>query len=241
MSPDLTEAMLDGESAQRGSASWWTAVLIAGALVVSACGGGGETSDVTDPTTTPTTAAVRTSAPPTTVATTSPPTDPPATDPPVTEPPPTTLDPAALEDQIRADFERTYRAYLECVFVPPNCAYGDVNYPGSPLDVALRRTMEEFLANGLKARRQSGPIYYEIRSIELMSSGMVRVEACMVDGGVVYEERDPATSDDDVIWNDALSSTVSSWTMRAEQSRWLLHSVAQLAIYPEVEGCADSG
>jgi hypothetical protein len=217
--------------------------IVAGAAVLVACGGGGDDSDATDPTALTTTTAATTSTPvPVTTASIAPPTtEPPVSDPPPTETPPTTFDAAALEDQIRADFELSYRSYLECVFEPASCAFENVNEPGSPLDAALRRTVDEFLTNGLKARRDSGLIYYEIREIEKIDDGEFRLEACMVDGGVVYEEGDPATTADDIIWNDSLSSTVSSWTLRETEIGWRLHSVAQLAVYPEVEGCDDLG
>lgn len=249
MSPDLTRTARGPAGARRRNTAQprRIAVAVAAVLVIAtACGGGGDESDGPAPTSAPTTTttAVTSTPPPTTTAPTiAPPTDPPVTDPPATDPPatdpPATLDAAALEAQIRADFERSYRAYLECVFEPANCAFEEVNEAGSPLDLALRRTMDEFLANGLKARRNVGPLYYEIRGIERTDDGEVRLEACMVDGGVVYEEGDPTTPADDIIWNDSLSSTVSSWTLRETAVGWRLHSVAQLAVYPEVEGCVD--
>lgn len=240
MSPDLTEAMLRGESAQRGPASWWTAALIAGALVVAACGGGGETSDGPDPTgptTTPTTAAVRTSAPPTTVATTSPPTDPPATDPPVTEPSPTTLDPAALEDQIRADFGRTWAGYNDCGIAPDACDFRAVAVPGSEVDRTLRSFVDDLLTNNLRVGRNSGPATVEVISVAVVDSDTADVTACATDGLVLFDIADPANPDDDIVLNDAVNSYLGVWRMAEVDGQWLRVVILDLDRFAGQQTC----
>ena len=244
MSPDLTQATSRGDGAHRRRSPWRTVALVAGGfVVVAACGGGGGDSDATEapaPTSAPTTGApttVATSAAPTTVATTIPATDPVVTDPVATEPPPTTLDPVALDAQIRADFERTWVAYYECIYSPETCRFAEVNKPGTEIDEAMRSTIEELLSENLRGLRDSGPLGYEIRSIDQRSDGLAVVTACATDGGVLVDIGDPGDPADDAIVNDAVNSYLVDWEFVEVGARWERTSVTRTALFAGSLSC----
>jgi hypothetical protein len=220
------------------------AIVVAGA-VLAACGGGGEGSEDTDPSTAPT--ATVSAAPPTTLVappvvtdppvTESPVTEPPGTQPPATEPPPTTLDPAALDAQIRADFERTMNLYYECVYEPETCAFDDINAEGSPIAVVLRDAVDELVKNGFRGRRDSGPLSFTVNQVTIVDSETALVDACVVDGAVLYEVGNPDDPVDDIVVNDSLTAADTTWTFVRIGERWLRYEVQQNSVRPDSLSC----
>jgi hypothetical protein len=243
MSPDLTRTARGAAAARRGNATASTRMVVLAAAVVmittAACGGGGDDSDGRDPTSAPTTSAVVTSTTPptTTPETTAPSTDPPVTDPPPTDAPPTTLDAAALEQQIRADFERTWSAYFECVYEPAACQFAAINVVGGPLDDALRQTVDELITNNLRAARDSGPIGLRIESVTVLSSTRADLQACLTDGAVLLDIQDPANPSDDIVMNDALNSYRNVYRMQLVDGRWVRSSGEQIQVFAGVPAC----
>jgi hypothetical protein len=195
------------------------------ATVVAACGGGGDGAVVTDPTDGADVATTST-APTTTPTTTttivsSPPTEPPPTEPPpAATAPPTTLDLVALDQQIRADFERTWAGYNECGYEPADCDYRAVAIPGSEVDRTLRSFVQDLLVNNLRVGRDSGPASVSILGVAPVDSDTADVTACATDGLVLFDIGDPANPGDDIVLNDALNSYLGVWRMAEIRGEW---------------------
>jgi hypothetical protein len=186
----------------------------------------------------PTQSPTTTDAATATAAATDPPrtTTLPTSTPPTTAPP-TTLDPAALEQQIRADFERTWAGYNECVYEPTSCQFASVNVPGGALDNALRQTVDELVINNLRAGRGSGPIGHRVEEVVVVSSTESDLWVCLTDGAVLFDIQDPSNPDDDIVMNDAVNSYRNLYRMHLVGGRWLRDSGEQIQVFAGVSEC----
>jgi hypothetical protein len=73
----------------------------------------------------------------------------------------------------------------------------------------------------LRARPGSGPMTYKIEGVRLAPGGKsATVTTCIVDGMVVYDIADPSNPHDDIVFNDRLVATRTSWTMSLTRVGW---------------------
>ena len=194
------------------------ALAVAGTLL-AACGGSASRSDAaSEPTTTspapaPTTAPPRTTAPapttatPTTVASTTT----------TLAPTSTTLDARA---KVIADFDATHAAFNACTADPDHCDVSTIAAPGSKAFAGLSAIMAKLARNGLRGR-PSAQDYRVVEGLEISATGTTAtLRTCIFDAGMIYDPRGTTDPSDDVIVNDAIASTKTTWTMALTPNGW---------------------
>jgi hypothetical protein len=186
--------------------------------LLAACGGSASrTEPASDPTTTSPAPAATTVAPTTTPAPATKPA--PTTAPPTTALPPTstTLDPRA---RVIADFDATHAAFNACTADPDHCDVSTIAAPGSKEFAGLSAIMAKLARNGLKGR-PSPRDYRVVEGLEISPTGTTAtLRTCIFDAGMIYDPRGTADPSDDVIVNDAIASTRTTWTMALTPNGW---------------------
>ena len=102
-----------------------------------------------------------------------------------------------------------------------------------------RTFVSRLRAQHLRVRYPSASSYYGVVSAAAVNgdarTGTVTV--CGVDGGVLYDQRDPANPDDDVVVNDELTSSRDIWSMRLIDGRWKRVGFRNLSTWNGVNRC----
>ena len=139
-----------------------------------------------------------------------------------------------------AQFDAGSRAYQQCMVTPSHCdgRVLSATYNGAAL-ANVRMFVSRLRAQHLRVRYPSTSSYYGIVSAAAVS-GDARtgeITVCGVDGGVLYDQRDPANPADDVVVNDELISSRDLWSMRLIDGRWKRVAVRNLVTWTGVNGC----
>ena len=139
-----------------------------------------------------------------------------------------------------AQFDAGSRAYQLCMVTPSHC---DSRVLAATYDGAALANVTTFVSRlrtqHLRVRYPSASSYYGVVSAAAVNgdarTGTVTV--CGVDGGVLYDQRDPANPDDDVVVNDELTSSRDIWSMRLIDGRWKRVGFRNLSTWNGVNRC----
>jgi hypothetical protein len=128
---------------------------------------------------------------------------------------------AAAKAQVVAGFTAGFKAYEQCIIAPEKCDYATASADGSPLRAWLVGNMLEKVKYHLRARPGSGPMTFKVESVQLAAGGKsATLTTCVVDGMVVYDIADPFNPHDDVVFNDRLVATRTTWAMWPTKAGW---------------------
>jgi hypothetical protein len=139
-----------------------------------------------------------------------------------------------------AQFDAGSRAYQHCMVTPSQCDSRVLaaTYDGAAL-ANVRTFVSRLRTQHLRVRYPSASSYYGVVSTATVN-GDARtgeITLCGVDGGVLYDQRDPASHNDDVVVNDELISSRDVWSMRLLDGRWKRTAVRNLVTWTGVNRC----
>jgi hypothetical protein len=139
-----------------------------------------------------------------------------------------------------AQFDAGSHAYQLCMVTPSHC---DSSVLAATYDGAALANVTTFVSRlrtqHLRVRYPSASSYYGVVSAAAVNgdarTGTVTV--CGVDGGVLYDQRDPANPADDVVVNDELTSSRDVWSMRLVDGHWKRVGFRNLSTWNGVNRC----
>jgi len=139
-----------------------------------------------------------------------------------------------------AQFDAGSRAYQQCVMTPSHCD-GRVlaaGYDGAAL-ANVRTFVARLRAQQLRVRYPSADSYYGVVTAATVNADTTAgaVTVCGVDGGVLYDQRAPASHAGDVVVNDELISSRDVWSMRLIDGQWKRVTFRNLATWTGVNRC----
>jgi hypothetical protein len=151
----------------------------------------------------------------------------------------TTRNPTSARSAMLAAFSTGTRAYEACVMDPPHCDRTaiDATYAGAARSNVLSY-FGQLERDGLRGRFTASTYYTVIERVVVdaaLTSGTLTV--CGVDGGVIYDPRDPNNPNDDVIVNDRLESGCDTWTMKIISGSWKRAAVKNLVTWTGANRC----
>jgi hypothetical protein len=139
-----------------------------------------------------------------------------------------------------AQFDAGSHAYQLCMVTPSHC---DGQLLAATYDGAALANVTTFVSRlrtqHLRVRYPSASSYYGVVSAAAVSSDARtgEITVCGVDGGVLYDQRDPANQNDDVVVNDELISSRDLWSMRLVDGHWKRTAVRNLVTWTGVNRC----
>ena len=128
--------------------------------------------------------------------------------------------PLDLVEHLRRDFIANDNYYHECMVAPKNCDVTRISAPNSPHRTNLITRVHDYSVANIHARRGSGVALVRIDSLSIIDTNNAIVNTCsynsivMVDGGATQSPLD------DIIFNDAVASYLSVWTMTIDRGSW---------------------
>ena len=156
------------------------------------------------------------------------------------DPSPSTSIAAVPRTAMLKAFATGNRAYQQCVIDPAKCSDRSLasTYDGDAL-TNLRKFIARLRKENLRVRYPTADSYYGVVSeSSVTATGTTgSVTVCGVDGGVLYDQRDPARTDDDVIVNDQLNSSNDVWSMQLVDGRWKRTGFDNITTWTGVNRC----
>ena len=132
-----------------------------------------------------------------------------------------TIDPPLdIVEHLRRDFIANDNYYHECMVAPNNCDVTRISAPNSPHRADLISRVRDYSVANIHARTGSGVALVRIDSLSIIDANNAIVNTCsynsivMVDGGATQSPLD------DIIFNDAVASYLSVWTMTIDRGYW---------------------
>ena len=128
--------------------------------------------------------------------------------------------PLDIVEQLRRDFIANDSYYHECMVAPKNCDVTQISAPNSPHRADLISRVRDYSVANIHARTGSGVALVRIDSLSIIDANNAIVNTCsynsivMVDGGATQSPLD------DIIFNDAVASYLSVWTMTIDRGYW---------------------
>lgn len=132
--------------------------------------------------------------------------------------------PLDMVEQLRKDFIANDSYYHECMVAPKNCDVTRISAPNSPHRADLITRVRDYSIANIHARTDSGVALVRIDSLSIIDANTAIVNTCsynslvMVDGGATQSPLD------DIIFNDAVASYLSSWMMTMDHGVWKIYS-----------------
>ena len=132
----------------------------------------------------------------------------------------TTHPPLDMVEQLRKDFTANDLYYHECMVAPKNCDVTRISAPNSKQRADLIKRVHDYSVANIHAQSGSGVALVRIDSLNIIDANNATVNTCsynsivMVDGGATQSPLD------DIIFNDAVASYLSVWTMTMDRGYW---------------------
>jgi hypothetical protein len=129
-----------------------------------------------------------------------------------------------VAEQLRRDFTADDNYYHECMVRPQNCDVTRISAPNSPQRADLVERVHDYSVANIHARTGSGVALVRIDSLNIIDDNNAIVNTCsynsivMVDGGATESPLD------DIIFNDAIASYLSTWMMTIDHGVWKISS-----------------
>lgn len=156
----------------------------------------------------------------------------------------TTLAPTTTVDQrakVIADFDSTLAAFNVCMANPAVCDVSSVAAPGSARFTQLADLFVKLAEHGVRGR-PSDQDYTDFEDVEIGADpATATLKTCMVDAGVMYDTRGNDDPSDDVVINDALASTRTTWTLKLISGGWRQASADVISVKRGENQCPPRG
>lgn len=155
---------------------------------------------------------------------------------PVTNP---VMNPGAIA-QLRSDFNSNQNIFSICMLAPKKCVASRITVPNSPWREYLNRLIRDYSAANIRSRKGSGVALVRIDSLSLVDSNTALVNACSYDSMVLVDAGATDSAADDIIFNDAVSSYLSTWVLKKDDGAWKFFSWSASMIKFNVDQCGFS-
>jgi hypothetical protein len=107
---------------------------------------------------------------------------------------------------------------------PKNCDVTRISAPNSPYRADLTRRVRDYSVANIQARKGSGVALVHIDSLSIIDANHATVNTCSYNSIVMVDAGATDSSLDDIIFNDAIASYLSSWMLTLDNGVWKIHS-----------------
>jgi hypothetical protein len=132
--------------------------------------------------------------------------------------------PLEMVEQLRRDFIADDHYYHECMVAPKNCDVTRISAPNSPYRADLTRRVRDYSVANIQARKGSGVALVHIDSLSIIDANHATVNTCSYNSIVMVDAGATESPLDDIIFNDAIASYLSSWMLTLDNGVWKIHS-----------------
>jgi len=139
--------------------------------------------------------------------------------------------------QLRSDFISNQRVFNICMLAPKKCVASRITVPDSPWRDYLNRLIRDYSAANIHSRKDSGVALVRIDSLSLVDNNTALVNACTYDSMVLVDAGATDSAADDIIFNDAVSSYLSTWVLKMDNGAWKFFSWSASMIKFNVDQC----
>jgi len=139
--------------------------------------------------------------------------------------------------QLRNDFNSNQNIFNICMLAPKKCVASRITVPNSPWREYLNRLIRDYSAANIHSRKDSGVALVRIDSLSLVDSNTALVNACSYDSMVLVDAGATDSAADDIIFNDAVSSYLSTWVLKMDDGVWKFFSWSASMIKFNVDQC----
>jgi hypothetical protein len=132
--------------------------------------------------------------------------------------------PLEMVEQLRRDFIADDHYYHECMVAPKNCDVTRISAPNSPHRADLTRRVHDYSVANIQASKGSGVALVRIDSLNIIDANHATVNTCSYNSIVMVDAGATESPLDDIIFNDAIASYLSSWMLTLDNGVWKIHS-----------------
>lgn len=122
--------------------------------------------------------------------------------------------------QIADDFIENTNIMLQCGRTPRNCPIDKITAPDTGYRVYMNEKIKMRIESNLATRPGAGKYKIRIDSIEKIGTTTALVHTCLFDSLVVFDSGQSNTIRDDIIFDDDIVSTHTTWTLYLDEGRW---------------------
>ncbi len=150
------------------------------------------------------------------------------------------INPVMIPDaitQLRNDFNSNQNIFSVCMLAPKKCVASRITAPDSPWREYLNRLIRDYSAANIRSRKDSGVALVRIDSLSLVDPNTALVNACTYDSMIMVDAGATDSVADDIIFNDAVSSYLSTWVLKMDDGAWKFFSWSASMIKFNVDQC----
>ena len=122
--------------------------------------------------------------------------------------------------EIADDFIENTNIMLQCGRTPRNCPIAKITAPDTGYRVYMIEKIKMRVESNLATRPGAGKYKIRIDSIEKIGTTTALVHTCLFDSLVVFDSGQSNTTRDDIIFDDDVVSTHTTWTLYLDEGRW---------------------
>ena len=122
--------------------------------------------------------------------------------------------------KIADDFVENTNIMLQCGRTPKNCPIAKITAPDTGYRVYMIEKIKIRVEANLATRPGAGKYKIRIDSIEKIGTTSALVHTCLFDSLVVFDSGQSDTTRDDIIFDDDIVSTHTTWTLYLDEGRW---------------------
>ena len=132
--------------------------------------------------------------------------------------------PLEMVERLRRDFIADDNYYHQCMVAPKNCDVTRISAPNSPHRADLTRRVHDYSVANIQASKGSGVALVRIDSLNIIDANHATVNTCSYNSIVMVDAGATESPLDDIIFNDAIASYLSSWMLTLDNGVWKIHS-----------------
>lgn len=122
--------------------------------------------------------------------------------------------------KIADDFVENTNIMLQCGRTPKICPIARITAPDTGYRVYMIEKIKIRVEANLATRPGAGKYKIRIDSIEKIGTTSALVHTCLFDSLVVFDSGQSNTTRDDIIFDDDVVSTHTTWTLYLDEGRW---------------------
>jgi len=122
--------------------------------------------------------------------------------------------------EIADDFVENTNIMLQCGRTPKDCPIAKITAPDTGYRVYMIEIIKMRVESNLATRPGAGKYKIRIDSIEKIGTTSALVHTCLFDSLVVFDSGQSDTTRDDIIFDDDVVSTHTTWTLYLDEGRW---------------------
>lgn len=126
--------------------------------------------------------------------------------------------------QLRNDFEATQTNYNRCVEAPKKCDVTRISAPDSPQRTYLTQTLHDYAVANIRSQKGSGVKLVRIDSLSMIDAKNAIVNSCTYDSIVLVDAGATDSLADDIIFNETVSSYLTTWMLKKDNGVWKIFS-----------------